>query len=308
MVKALLLVGLISLSTYSHAETLSASAAGPLQSTIKADSLGNNKFAEDSNITDIKLRADSGSLSKYSMKFSLSFSGPPVGDLNNPMQPNPDGSPGTFETSLGGSLSARYRVSSSNAVSFGTGVSALTPFQGVKRYDIKNPFMSYDMSTRIFESQVRNVLGATIVTNPDWRAMGETLGLGLDNYWVYNLGSSKWAVEWDTSVAYYFYERGPNKKSKTEMKAGLYGVSFYPQLKYILSDKFYAYTSLNISFINPRCSEDMTVLWNRTLGQRVGLGYSLARNIYFAPYLNFYPKDFNLDATTVNFTTTFSML
>lgn len=317
MKKSLVLCAFLGLSANAFAQTsittLSApsavdSAAPTQTSTVKSDKLLNKQFEDDKNITDARLKADGGSLSRYSMKFNLSYSGPPVGDLNNTMQPNPDGSAGTFETALGGSISARYRLSSSTAVSLGTGVSALTPVQGVKRYDVKNPFISYDMSSRFWNSQMRNAFGATVVTNPDWRAMGETSGVSYDNYWLYNVGTSNFALEWDTSFAYYFYERGPEVKSSKEMKAGLYSLAFYPQVKYNFTDRLSAYSSLNISFINPRGFNDQSVLWNRTLSQRVGMGYAFTRDIYFAPFINFYPKSAELESTTINFSTTFSIL
>lgn len=316
MNKGLVLLALLGLpagamaqtSTLSVPATTVESADANQTSTLKTEKVLNKKFEEDQNITDAKLKADGGSLSRYSLKFSLSFNGPPVGDLSNEMQPNPDGSAGTFETALGGSISARYRLTPSTAVSLGTGVSALTPIQGVKRYDVKNPFINYDMSSRFWNTQMRNAFGFTLVTNPDWRKMGETSGVTYDNYWLYNVGTSGLGLELDTSFAYYFYERGPDAKNSKEMKAGLYSLALYPMVKYNFTDKFNAYTSLNISFINPRGKEDNSVLWNRTLSQRVGMGYAFTRDIYFAPYLNFYPKSAELDSTTINFSTTFSIL
>lgn len=55
------------------------------------DALKNKTFQEDKRITDIELKAAAGSLSRYSMKFDLSYSGPPVNDLSDPEMPNPDG-------------------------------------------------------------------------------------------------------------------------------------------------------------------------------------------------------------------------
>ncbi len=86
------------------------------------------------------------------------------------MQPNPDGSVGTFETALGSSVGFRYRIDSKSAISLGTGVNAITPVQGVKRYDVKNPFLSYDRNARLGNVQMRNGVGVTVVTNPAYRA------------------------------------------------------------------------------------------------------------------------------------------
>lgn len=302
------------LSTTPASETSVSAASEPAAVTSSSTSsiLKNKKFEDDKEITDSKLKADSGSLSRYSLKFSLSYYGPPVGDLSNEMQPNPDGSVGTYETALGGSIGFRYRIDSKSAVSLGTGVNAVTPVQGVKRYDVKNPFLSYDRNARIDNVQMRNSFGVTAVTNPAYRDIGEYAGLNYDNSLVYNIGTSGFAVGVDTSLSYYLFERGikegNSRDAKKEAAAGRYSLGFYPQIKYNFTDKFNTYTSLAINFNNPRGTEDHTVLWNRTLSQRVGFGYAFTRDIYFAPYFNFYPKSFTADSTTVNFSTTFSIL
>ncbi len=43
------------------------------------DVSGNKQFADDKEITDAKMKADAGSLSKYSLSFSLSYYGPTFG-------------------------------------------------------------------------------------------------------------------------------------------------------------------------------------------------------------------------------------
>ncbi|MFM6928285.1 MAG: hypothetical protein ACKOX6_07460 [Bdellovibrio sp.] len=316
MYKAVLVSALIGLSVSAFAQTstlTSPSSATPANdsvqsSTLKTGKIINKKFEDDKEITDAKLKADSGSLSRYSMKFSLGYYGPPVGDLSNEMQPNPDGSVGTFETALSGSIGARYRIDSKSTISVGTGVSAVTPVQGVKRYDTKNPYLSYDRNGRLFEMQMRNSYGVTYVTNPAYRDIGEYAGVTIDNSLLYNIGTSRVAVGVDTSLGYYFFERGPNMKSKKEKNTGRYSLGFFPQVKYNFTDKFSSYTSLSLNFNNPRGEDDLSVLWNKTLSQRLGFGYAFTRDIYFAPYFNFYPKSFTADSTTVNFSTTFSIL
>ncbi|WP_413944023.1 hypothetical protein [Bdellovibrio sp. HCB-162] len=295
-------------TTLSTTTSTTSDVATQQSTTTVGDVLKNKKFEEDKEITDSKLKADSGSLSRYSLKFSLSYFGPPVGDLSNEMQPNPDGSVGTYETALGGSIGFRYRFDAKSALSLGTGVNAVTPIQGVKRYDVKNPFLSYDRNARLGNVQMRNSFGVTAVTNPAYRDIGEYAGLNYDNSLVYNIGASGFAVGLDSSLSYYLFERGIKPKSRKEAAAGRYSLGFYPQVKYNFTDKFNAYTSLAINFNNPRGTEDHTVLWNRTLSQRLGFGYAFSRDIYFAPYFNFYPKSFTADSTTVNLSTTFSIL
>jgi hypothetical protein len=274
-------------------------------STSKMGILKPKEFEADKNITDSKIIADSGSLSRYSLKFNLVYLGPPIGDLNNEMQPNPDGSAGVYETTISGAVSARYRLDSSSALNMGTGVAALTPVQGVSRYDVKNPFLSYDRTSRVADLQMRNSYGVSVVTNPVYRSFGEYAGLTYDNSLVNNLGASGFAVGMDSSFAYYLFERG---YQKSDGRVSRYNLAFYPQVKYNFSDKANVYSSLALSFVNPNAMTDYSVLLNKTLSQRLGMGYAFTRDIYLAPYLNFYPEKLSPDLVTVNLSTTFSLL
>lgn len=275
------------------------------QSAIKTEGLlGNKKFEDDKDITDSKLKADSGSLSRYSLKVSLSLYGPPVGDLSNKKQPNPDGTISSNYVSIGGSLSGRYRIDSKSAVSVGTGVTALTPFHGVERTDVKTPFISYDRNARWGELQARNSYGVSITTIPEFRGVAQYANLSYDNSMVYNIGTSGFAVGVDTGLNYYLFER---EYIKADKKISRYTLGFYPQIKYNFSDKVNVYTSLALNFWNPRYSDEAELL-NKKLSGRLGMGWAIKRDIYFAPYLNFYPDQLTADSTTFSFSTIFSVL
>lgn len=276
------------------------------ESTLKVgEAIKNKKFEEDKDITDSRLKADSGSLSRYSLKFSLSYFGPPIGDMSNKYQPNPDGSLGVYATSLGGSISGRYRIDSKSAVSLGTGVSALTPFHGVERTDVKTPFVSYDRNARLGSVQMRNSYGASVTTVPNFRDVGQYASLSYDNSLVYNFGSSGFAAGIDSSANIFLYERDYVKK---DGKASRYVLGFYPQVKYNISDKTNIYTSFAMNFWNPRFRTSEADLLNKTVSGRLGMGVAFTRDIYFAPYLNFYPENLQTETTTISFSTIFSIL
>lgn len=276
------------------------------ESTIKlGDAVKNKKFEDDKDITDSRLKADSGSLSRYSLKFALSYFGPPIGDMSNKNQPNPDGSLGVYATSLGGSISGRYRIDSKSAVSLGTGISALTPFHGVERTDVKTPFISYDRNARLGNVQLRNSYGASVTTVPNFRNVGQYASLSYDNSLVYNFGTSGFAAGIDSSANVFLYERDYVKK---DGKASRYVLGFYPQVKYNFSDKTNIYTSMAMNFWNPRFNSSEADLLNKTISGRVGMGVAFTRDIYFAPYLNFYPEKLQTETTTISFSTVFSIL
>lgn len=276
------------------------------ESVLKVDQVsGNKKFEADKDITDARLKADAGSLSRYSLKFSLSYYGPPVGDISNKKQPNPDGSITNNYTSLTGAISGRYRLNSKSAISIGTGVGARTPFHGTEEFDVKNPFIGIDYSSRLGDVQMRNSGSVEAATYPEYQKVGQYAGLDFKNSLVYNIGTSGFAAGLDTSVNYFFYERGYEPK---DTSAGRYVLSFYPEMKYNVSDKLNFSTSLAIRFLNPRARSSEADLLNRNLTSRIGMGYAFSRDIYFSPNLNFYPNNFAWESTTVNFSAIFSVL
>lgn len=273
---------------------------------IKAkDLLQNKKFEDKSGITDSKLLAEGGSLSKYSLKFNFSYFGPPIGDLSNKNQPNPDGTVGVYEVSMGGSISGRYRIDSKTTISAGGGLSAITPFHGVKRVDFKNPFISYDKSHRVGNFQFRHSPGVSATTVPIYRDVGQFGSLSYDGSLLYNIGSSAVAVGLDSSLNAFLYERD---YENSDGRTARYHISVYPVIKYNFSDRLNLYTSGSLNWYNPRYHDDQWAMHNKLFSARTGLGYSVTRDIYFAPYLNYYPQDLKTANTTLSFSTIFSIL
>ena len=269
------------------------------------DVLGNQKFQENNEITDAKIKADAGSLSKYSLKFNLSYYGPTMGDLSAKDQPNPDGSIGTYETSIGGSLGGRYRIDPKTTVSVGSGVKLVHPFHGMDRTDLNNPYISYDKTAKIAGIQMRNSIGASYITIPNYTAVGEYASVNYDASFFYDLGKSGYSVGLDSSLGYFLYGRDYKKSDRS---AGRANWAFYPTVKYNFSDYLNINTSTNISFWNPRARKDEFALLNRTVSQRLGLGYLYSRDVYISPYVNFFPDKLSWDRTTLNIVTSFSLM
>lgn len=295
---------------------VTAPVAAPEATSTTAGVVRRNKQFEDSlTLTDAKLKADAGSLSRFSMKASLSYFGPTFGDLSASEQPNPDGSVGNYSQAIKGSLSARYRLSPDSAISAGTGISLIKPFHGWDRTDVSNPFVSYDFSSRFGKLQMRNSPGLTISTVPNYTAIGQIGGVSWDNSLIYGIAGGL-ALSFDTSLAYWIFTReyypGPTKSSNPKARLGdgnasLYSVSWYPGFKFNFSDKFNVNTSAGFQLANPR-SEDIGALWNKTVSLRMGMGYAFTRDIYFAPYVQTFVTKLAFDTTTINVAGVFSVL
>lgn len=290
--------------------TTPVAASSATSTTSTSSILPNRKFEESSTLTDAKLKADAGSLSRFSAKASLAYYGPTFGDLSAPEQPNPDGSVGNYSQAIKGSISARYRLSPDSTISAGTGVAFNKPFHGLERTDVNNPFVSYDFSSRFDKLQMRNSPGLTVSTVPNYTQIGQIGGLSWDNSLVYDLGSG-WAASFDSSFNLWIFTRpyrsGPPKKGG-DGNASQYSLSWYPGLKYNFSDRFNVNTSAGFSLQNPRSAFDDTVLWNKTVSLRLGAGYAFTRDVYFAPYVQSYVTKLAFDTTSINVAGVFSVL
>jgi hypothetical protein len=297
----------------SGVSTSASSSAGSGSSTITIpEALKNKKFEENSEITDAKIRADAGSLSKYSAKFSLSYYGPTMNDVSQKMQPNPDNSNAPKETAISGSISTRYRLDPQSTISFGTGVKAVSPGYATNRYDINDPYVSYDVTTKIGKHlQMRNSPGFSYITTPNYRNTGEDSAVKFDQSLAYQIEDTNFFATFDTSLGYYFYNRGyvPGAiKKGGDGAASRYTAAVYPGFKYRYNDTISFATSLAISEWNPRSVDSSTVLWRTSATQRLALGWAITHDIYVSPYLDIYPQALAFDTTTMNIATVFSIL
>ncbi len=277
------------------------------QTAVKMKTTGglNKQFTDTSEITDARIRADAGSMSRYSAKLSLSFYGPPAGDLSSDRQPNPDGTIGNYNTALGGSVGLRYRIDPTRTISFGTGVNVLTPFQQINRVDVRTPYVSFDKTYRIGEWQMRHSPGMSIVTTPEYLQVGEVGALSYDASVYRGIGHSRFSAGLDTSLGYFLYKREYVNKDRT---AAQYNWGFFPTLKFRANDKVGVYTSVALNYYNPRKLHDQSVWEYRTVSERLGFEYSFNRDIYIAPYLNFFPQSLSINSTTINLNTVISIL
>lgn len=293
------------LSVGAFGQTMSEGETRGTQKEVLGDVLKNKKFQENAEITDAKIKADSGSLSKYSMKFNLSYYGPTMGDLSAKDQPNPDGTVGTYETSLGGAIGFRYRFDPKSSLSFGTGLKAIHPLHGAERIDVQTPYLSYDSAFRIGDVQMRSSPGLSVTTIPNYLDVGQVGSLSYDLSSIYNILNSRWGIGLDGNLSLFLYNRSYQLSDK---KASRGAVQLYPTLKYNVSERTSIATSTALTWLSPRDHSNETVLLNKTVTQRLGVGHAFTRDVYLFPYLTILPTKMAWDTTTLNLSTTFSLL
>ena len=265
----------------------------------------NKKFEDNREITDAKLRAEAGSMSRYSFKMDLTYTGAAVATPFAKEQPNPEKLVRVNATQLTASVGGRYRMSPNSSIFLGTGLSALHPFHGDGRWDVKNPSLGYDFVDRLGDVQMRIAMGANIETTPEMRNVAQTGGLNLINSFVRNIGSSGFALGADIVLIYKIFNR--NYQTSDRFVARDF-VFVSPVVKYNFSDRLNLSTNIAKPFIGPRSVSDEWALQPQPLTQRLTLGYAYSKDVYIAPFINLYPEKFAWNTTTLNFMSVFSVL
>lgn len=279
------------------------------------DALRNRKFREDGRITDIELKAQAGSLSRYSLKFDLSYSGPPVDNLSDPEMPNPDDRPRPNRTSLGGFMGLRYRMNSNEAFNVSTGLRWFTPYHqmagehvkksaGDKDYEIANPQLSYDRTYPLGPTQMRSSVKGSYTTSDYYLDRGQVGSVGLAQAVKYTVLDTRWILGAVADIDYYFFNRSFERQ---DGRMSQYYISVIPSLEYKLRDNLNLRTSVAYSYANYRMADNSWIWQEQVPSGRFGLGWAITRDIYFSPFLSFFTKDPAIRTTSLSFSTVFSI-
>jgi hypothetical protein len=286
------------------------------------DLLRDKKFEEDERITDLELRANAGSLSRYSAKFSLGYNGSPVNELEDPYKPNPDHRPGDNRTNLTGTMGMRYRLTSDSAFNLTTGVTWFTPYQAAqnhpvdrnpntKTYDIANPGVSYDIAYAAGPTQMISSVRAAAETANYYVKAGQWGAFGFSQYFKYTPLMGRVILGTQLSFDYYTYDRdyfaGTTKCKCGDGSVSRYYFNLIPSFEYKITDVLNFNTSLGYPYQNLRSSIGW-LNWNHPLSTwRLGVGWAITHDVYVNPYVNFFAESPAFNTASLNFNTVFSI-
>jgi len=274
----------------------------------------------DEEITNARMRAESGSKSKWSMSSSVAYTG---GSFSRPFgvdRPNIAGLPGQqVATSLGGSLNARYRANKNDSFTLGTSFGVMTPFAGDvgkadKQINIFDPVLGY---SRVFATDTgfQNIFDAAV----DYATSNESLDVDYLTGPSVSLTSlktfDKLTAGLSVSVGYNFYtsKAGDNKETADP---GFYGgdhrtqwsLGVYPFAEYAFNDTFQFRTVFGwFNYRNLYGDSNKTRLLKVYDYQSVGVGIVASRNVYIYPNVQFVPDNIRSDFTNVSISATINM-
>ena len=326
MIKVLLSALVLSLS-YSgviHAQEAAAPAEGETKVKIEDAADKKNKVAGDidEEITNARMRAESGSKSKFSLSSSIGYTG---GSLNKPLgenRPNLAGTPETqTATSVDIGLDARYRWTKNDSFTLGTSAGLYTPFQGdvngeEKQLNIYNPNVGYARVGKVGDFQTTFGVSADAGTSQESQNVDYVSGVGLSYNALYSftngltLGSS-------VGVGYNFYSTGAGAENKAgTAREGYYGgdrrteytLAIYPYAEYSFNDMFSARTVFGYFNWKHLYGDSNTPRLLQTfVYQSVGVGISVSRNVYLYPNIQFVPDNIRSDFNNVALSATLNM-
>lgn len=258
----------------------------------------------DEEITNARMRASSGSKSKYSLSFDVGFSG---GTIQKPLgkdRPDIIGNPeDETSTSLDGSFSARYRVTPKDSFNLGAGFGILTPLQGnvvegQDQFDVSNPFLGYSRVYKVGRFQTISSASYTYGTAQSWEKADLTGVVSLGQNMLTTMPGVK-QLTVGASLAYSQYIYGNNDRDGNTA----YRAALYPYAEYALSDKYQLRTVFGyFNYRHKRQDGDKSPLvgmHKQQSYQSVGVNMIMTRDIFIYPNIQFVPDDIDAEKTNV---------
>ncbi len=245
----------------------------------------------DLEITNARLRAQTGSKSLYSMQTSFTYNG---GSIQDPIgNTRPQLSSGTVEndpTKLIGRVAAKWRATDHDNINAGIGIGWLTPGYTGQKGQSENPYMSYN---RVFKSaEMQNIFEVFVqkYTAQSSVANGLNYESTIDHVLLVPIGHSKLNIGATFLWSHEYYSR---------FTGGLQDkIAMYPFVEYGLTQTFSVRTN-NRSLTYYNTGKNPSAYQNDEPSQSLGIGISLARDIYLYPNIQWVWADIRSEKTNL---------
>jgi hypothetical protein len=267
----------------------------------------------DETLTNNKLRAETGSKSKFSVATAFSYDG---GSVNKPLdsdRPNIQALTGTTQASdLNGSINAKYNITQKDSILVGGGLRWIAPLQGGQRpssyptgqmFDVYDPNVLYQHVYKVGNIQSYYQAGPTFYTRTNLVQEGYIANVSIYNVNAYEIGKSGVTVGLESSAGTGFYKppAAVGKMSADDVRDDESDYNFftYPYIEYQLSEK------VNLRAVTFLYSLEHTRLhsmdtWHQDkVIQSFGVGISVTRDVFLYPNIQFVPDELRAADTNV---------
>ena len=213
----------------------------------------------DDEITNAKLRAESGSKSRWSASASTDFKGGTVDDAFGASRPQLVAEPGKQDnTSVDAGLSARFRWTKNDSLTLGTNFGLNTPFRGrvdadQSQFNVYDPELSYNRVGRLGAVQSNGKVTLSPGTSSQSRDVDRVMTYAAENVFLHAFRSRVTAgLALEGVYNQYATGAGGNAANRRALAsvygdAGQYyggdsrtawGVGAFPYLEYAFSDRY----------------------------------------------------------------------
>lgn len=258
----------------------------------------------DETITNKKLRAETGSKSKWSVSTALNYAG---GSIEKPLaedRPNIANSASTTaKASLQGDIGIKRNLSAAQSLSLSVGVRWIAPLTAGSpkdykgdRADASNPSLNYQYLYKFAGIQSALVLGPTLITNSDWRKSGYLASFGASQAMIYEFGQSGLSTGLYVAGSLTGFDKD-NADVRPDQSD--YSLGLDPFVEYQLNDKINLRTVFNTWNYDHYRGVESTSFRHNAWTQSIGLGVAITRDIFLYPNVQFTPEHIRADKTNV---------
>lgn len=287
------------------------------QSKVKIDEVTStpNKMAGDDvdeTLTNAKLRAETGSKSRFSIATAFNYDG---GSFNKPLaadRPNIQGVTGaTTVADLNGTINAKYNITQKDSILVGGGLRWVTPLQGAQRprgydgqmFDVYDPSVNYQRIYKIGNVQSYFQVGPTFYTRTNLTGEGYIANLGIYNVNAYEIGATGITIGLESGAGAGFYKApapyGNMSADDVRDDESDYNGFLYPYLEYQITDKInFRTVSFLLSYEHTRLHPMSTFRQDKVI-QSAGIGFSVTRDVFLYPNIQFVPDQLRPEDTNV---------
>ncbi|MBO9665183.1 MAG: hypothetical protein J7501_00010 [Bdellovibrio sp.] len=275
----------------------------------------------DNEITNAKMRAESGSKSKWSISMDMAYNGGNLVEPLGPVRPNYAGvSSQDSSASFGLDFAVAYRLSTRDSLRVGSGLTVLTPLQNNteetmnensnRKSYVSNPYVSWSRSFRAWNLQQSISASGSWETRPAYTNANYVAGTSFGWTVLGEIPNTNWQPGLSLSLDYTFFKDGAEATdtlSNVEGGRTDYTIGLYPFIEYAFNDMFSFRTVFRPAVFDHYRDDAADSFYHNMWTQSVGLGIAVSRDIYLYPNFQFAPEYMKADTTNVGMSATINV-
>lgn len=260
----------------------------------------------DQEITNAKLRAETGSKKKWSFRSSFNYNGSSVEKPLHPDRPRMTGSQVVSgDTGLSGSLGVKYRATDRDSLSLRAGINLRRPLGGdiSDKFEAADPYLTWERLNRVGNIQL--VTSASVEASTAKHKVDQNMvsAVNFAQTAMYDFGNGL-EMGGVIDLNNYFYN-APMANGALDTRDH-YEIGLYPMVEYAFSDKVSFRTVFRYGTYTSRRHAPDTYR-NIQNTQSVGVGVSVARDIYMYPNIQFDPSNLRPSQTNWGLSTSINL-